>query len=98
MAKCPHMNFRADVRVNRISDTGRFSADVTIKCVECGVPMRFIGLPVGSDPEGACVNIDGTEARMAIAPRGEVASALEGGTDVGFTVRRIDVEGKDDNE
>lgn len=50
--------------------------------------MRFLGLPAGLDLEGAAVSADATEARLAIAPKGEVVTAIEGGTPVGFSVRR----------
>lgn len=87
MTKCQHTNFQSFVTVNRLEDTGRFSADVTIKCVDCETPFRFIGLPIGLDLNGASVSVDGTEARLAIAPEGEVITALDEGCD-GFTVRR----------
>jgi hypothetical protein len=84
--KCPHMEFTTEVDVNRLEDTGRFQADIRIKCVGCGIPFRFIGLPAGLDLNGAAVSVDGTEGRFAIAPKGEVITPLEGVG--GFTVRR----------
>lgn len=84
---CEHKDFAAEVDVHRLEDSGRFQADVRIKCTECGLPFRFIGLPAGLDLNGAAVSPDGTEARLAIGPKGEVMNALEGGP-VGFTVRR----------
>lgn len=86
VASCQHMNFDADVTVNRIEDTGRFNADVKIVCADCKVPFRFIGLPTGLDMNGAAVSVDGCEGRFAIAPKGEVVTPLEGVG--GFTVRR----------
>lgn len=83
---CAHEDFKANVNINRLEDTGRFSADVRIECVQCGVPMRFLGLPAGVDLEGASTSVDATEARLAIAPKGEVVSALEGAP-LGFSVR-----------
>lgn len=90
---CSHEQFDVSVMVNRVckdkSDTSviRFNADVKIKCHQCGVDFRFIGLPAGLDLNGAAVSIDGTEARLAIAPKGEVIAEIEGGP-VGFTVRK----------
>ena len=81
-----HQSFEADVTVNRLEDTGRFQADVRVRCVQCNTPFRFIGLPAGLDLNGAAVSVDGTEGRFAIAPKGEVVSPLEGVG--GFTVRR----------
>ena len=68
---CKHENHRAAVTVWRLSDTGRFTADITIKCSECGLPFRFLGLPAGLNLNGATVSVDGTELRVGIAPLGE---------------------------
>lgn len=91
---CQHENFDAEVNVARIQKSDadptihRWQADITIKCHECGLPFRFIGLPAGLDMNGAAVSVDGAEARLAIAPKGHVLTPLES-TDVqGFTVRR----------
>jgi hypothetical protein len=88
---CEHHNFTADVTVNRLpakegGPVERYSADVRVKCLDCGLPFRFIGLPAGVDLNGAAVSIDGTEARLAIAPKGQVITPLDGVT--GFTARR----------
>lgn len=87
--QCPHLRFSAEVQVDRIENPGgmRFMASVRIQCVHCETPMRFIGLPAGVDINGAMVDVDGTEGRFAIAPRGEVVAELEGAPQ-GFTVRR----------
>lgn len=87
---CEHQSFRANVTVNRLEDCGRFTADVKISCNDCGVDMRFIGLPCGVDLNGATVSADATEARLAIAPKGEVVPALEKGSVHGFSMRRKD--------
>lgn len=84
---CEHLNFAAEVDVNRLEDLQRFVADVRIHCADCGVQMRFIGLPAGVDLNGASVSADGAEGRFAIAPKGEVINAAEGAS-VGFTVRK----------
>ena len=89
MMSCLHMNFRAEIDVNRLEDSGQFQADVKIWCANCGLPFRFIGLPSGVDLNGAATSIDATEARLAIAPLGQVISVLEGGIH-GFSVRRVD--------
>lgn len=86
---CKHENFAANVDVVRLSDSGRFAADVRINCTQCGMPMRFIGLPCGLDLNGAATNPDATEARLAIAPKGEVISFLDGAP-MGFSIRRND--------
>ena len=89
MTDCLHnQNTHAVVEVTFLQDSGRYAADVRIRCRDCGTRFRFIGLPAGVDLNGAAVSVDGTEARLAIAPEGEVINALEGGTPSGFTVRR----------
>lgn len=70
MAACPHMNFAADVRVARLEDTGRFNAEVRIRCAECGKPFQFLGLEPGVDLDAARVSLDGLEANLAISPEG----------------------------
>lgn len=87
--KCDHPEFEASVEVSRLVDSGRFAADVRIHCRKCLVPMRFIGLPAGLDLNGAAVSLDATEARLAIAPKGEVIPELDGGEPSGFSVRRV---------
>lgn len=84
---CDHEKFAAHVVVNRLSDSGRFQADVRIQCSECGKPFRFIGLLAGLDLNGAATNPDATEARLAIAPEGEFISLLDDAL-VGFSIRR----------
>jgi len=81
------MEFSAEVDVNRLEDVGRFTADVRVKCSQCGEPFRFLGLPCGLDLTGASVSVDGTEAHLAIGTRETVANIIDGGV-TGFTVRR----------
>lgn len=88
MGKCPHMNFAAQVDVIRLEDSGRFSADVRIRCADCDTPFRFLGLPAGVDLNGATVSVDGEEARLAIGTPETVANIIDGVCPVGFTVRR----------
>ena len=85
---CPHEKFVCSVTVNNIDDIGRFLADVKIRCDQCGVPFRFIGLPAGVDLNGAATSIDATEACLAIAPKSEVIPPVEDENCVGFSVRR----------
>jgi len=83
---CEHRNFKAQVCVNRIEDVDRFVADVSIQCGDCGVQMQFIGLPCGLNLNGAAVSTMGTEARLAIAPEGEVVPPIDGPQ--GFSIRQ----------
>ncbi|MBR9764726.1 MAG: hypothetical protein GYB53_14660 [Rhodobacteraceae bacterium] len=74
---CKHTNFSASVKVVRLEDTGRFMAEVRIKCEVCGEPFQFLGLEAGLDMQGARVSIDGLEALMSIAPNSQVMSPLQ---------------------
>lgn len=88
---CEHKGFKAYVEVNRLEDSGLFNADLRIDCAECGLAFQFLGLPAGLNLQGAAVSIDGTEARLAIAPSGTAPTPLEDfGAVMGFTARRAD--------
>lgn len=91
VSRCKHENFNALVNVQRIEGgeggpVTRFMADVTVWCTACLTKFSFVGLPHGLDMNGAAVSVDGTEARLTIAPPGEVMTMLEGVT--GFTAKR----------
>lgn len=73
---CKHMNFKANVAVARLEDTGRFMADITVNCAECGEPFQFLGLDMGLNMQGATVSPDGLEARLAIHPNTQTMSPL----------------------
>ncbi len=75
--KCKHENFGARVNVNRLTDSGRFMADVTVGCRDCGTRFQFLGLEPGIDTGGSRVSIDGQEARLAICPAGDIPSPLQ---------------------
>lgn len=71
---CPHEDFHANVDVNRLHHgdddptiTG-FAAEVTIRCLNCEEPFRFIGLPAGMMPDRPACSPDETEARLPIRP------------------------------
>jgi hypothetical protein len=67
---CEHKDFEANVTVFRLEDTGRFTADVRIRCKECSEPFRFLGIQAGVSPYEPCVSIDGLELRAPIEPQG----------------------------
>lgn len=72
-AKCQHAEFLARVEVVQHPAVGhetRYMAEVTIVCMKCGIPMRFLGLPQGLDLAGASVSPDGREGRFACVPEG----------------------------
>lgn len=67
-ALCPHAQFTAAVNVARITDIGRFVADVRIRCEDCGLPFSFVGAPAGFDYNHPTVNVDATEINLPIRP------------------------------
>ncbi len=85
---CAHESFSAAVGVHRVQDGPDkpidFNADVRIKCAQCGLAFRFIGLPRGLNFDGPGMSVDGTEAHLAISPDG--LPSLAGGLR-GFTVK-----------
>jgi hypothetical protein len=86
--KCEHENFIANVTVNRILDIKRFTADVTVKCADCGLPFEFIGPECGFSYEGPTVNPSAQELRIPIRPKGcEILPGIKG--PAGFKVERV---------
>lgn len=67
---CRHLDFKANVGVARLKDSGNFIAEITIRCRDCGLPFQFNGLQPGLDLHGAAVSADGLEARISISPKG----------------------------
>lgn len=74
---CEHHKFDATVRVARIEDKGRFMAEVKIKCLDCGVPMQFMGLQPGLNFDGATVSLDGLEMNIGIHPQGQRPNPMQ---------------------
>ena len=66
--ECTHEDFHARVAVGRILDVGKFVADVTIKCADCGEPFRFVGVPAGISYDHPMISIDGLELHAPIEP------------------------------
>ena len=76
MTSCPHMNFAANVTVNRLEDTGRFIAEVTINCEDCGEKFQFLGLEPGLKLAGASVSLTGQVAHLSILPDSQAMSPM----------------------
>lgn len=86
MTRCTHnVAHTVDVKINYMEDTGQFMADVSIRCAQCGQPFRFLGLPLGLNMGGATMDIDGLQARLAVAPADRTMHPMEGLS--GFGVR-----------
>lgn len=83
---CPHLNFEADVQVDRIEDRGAFFVDVQVRCAECKVRFAFLGVERGLDYAKPMVSVDLFELRAPIAPDAHTTT-LMAGADTGFPVR-----------
>lgn len=84
---CEHRVFKANVDVNKLLDTGRFFADVTVECAECGQAFEFIGPASGVSIHEPRVSQGRLELRCPITPRGVRPPPMPAGTVLGFDVR-----------
>lgn len=80
--KCEHENFKANVIVNRLKDSGGFICDIRINCAECDLPFEFPGLPAGLSFSEARVSPDAQELRLPIKPKGTLVFPAVPGFDV----------------
>ena len=74
---CKHKEFKAIVNVTHLQDSGKFVAEISIKCVQCGTPFQFMGLPPGVNFDGATVSLDGKEVCIGIRPEGSTPNPLQ---------------------
>lgn len=65
---CPHPDFASEVDVNRLTDSGKFMADVRIRCTACGCRFSFLGLLGGLHFDEPRCGAFGLEARLPITP------------------------------
>lgn len=73
---CEHENFECQARIGRLSTVEggpitHYCANVTIKCTQCDDVFEFIGMPIGSSAYRPTCNMEGTEARFPITPKGQ---------------------------
>jgi hypothetical protein len=71
--ECSHESFLSNCNVYRLTEgeggrVSRFSAELTIECVQCCCQFQFIGVPMGSAPDYPTRNFDRTELRIPIEP------------------------------
>lgn len=69
---CPHLNFAANVEVNRIVEGDQipraYYADIRVKCADCKEPFRWTGLKAGLSFSRPRVSVDETELRAPLRP------------------------------
>ena len=76
-ADCKHLNFLSKADCERMVEEHELVAlpdkvkpqtvqvSLTIECLDCGAPLRFLGLRPGLNFQGAACSLDGLEARLA---------------------------------
>lgn len=85
---CKHLNFQAEVNVNRIAEKEggpitAYTADVHVSCADCGQPFRFKCPVVGVSPTQPAVSANGQELRCPIEPSdGTVLPGLSMGFEI----------------
>lgn len=69
---CLHLDFEANVVVNRIAEDGQvptaYVADITVCCAVCREPFRWTGLIAGLSYNHPMVSVDETELRAPLRP------------------------------
>lgn len=72
---CEHLDFRADVAVNRIGTEETpdgmpraYMADVRVVCADCGEPFRWVGLKAGVSFGRPTVSVDEAELHAPLRP------------------------------
>lgn len=68
---CLHTRFGGATKVNYLDDVGRWIAEITIECEQCGEKFRWSGVPSGFDVLRPMSSIDGLELRAPIEPQGD---------------------------
>ncbi len=69
---CNHPDFHTTVNVCRIEDTLSYDVEIRIRCISCGMPFRFKGLPHGISVTKPMLSIFGNEASLPIEPMYDV--------------------------
>jgi hypothetical protein len=71
---CPHENFEAFVDVGRITRSEddptvvAYSAEVRVKCVDCGETFRWCGVPAGMSSARPMCSVDETVLYAPLRP------------------------------
>lgn len=69
---CPHDHFDAHIGIQRLGDDDghitNFLAEITVKCVKCGVPFHFKCPDTGISFTKPTVNVGATTLHAPMAP------------------------------
>lgn len=65
---CRHTQINSEVRVQHLADTGKFIAELEVRCTVCGTPFRFLGPPTGLSFSTPTVNVLATTLHVPMEP------------------------------
>lgn len=71
---CPHEDFEVFAEINRLTASDDnptivgYSADIKVRCANCGEQFRWIGVPAGMSPRRPMCGIDETELHAPLRP------------------------------
>lgn len=74
------MNFAVKADVFRIENgkgvVTAYSAEIGVRCAECGVRFRWLGLGMGLSPDEPMTDVPGFELRAPITPDAHLTSLM----------------------
>lgn len=70
---CPHLTFRADVTVNRLTTEDEvtvigYAAEIQVRCEDCGEKFRWTGVPAGLSPRRPTCSVDESTLNAPLRP------------------------------
>lgn len=70
---CSHEKFMLKGNVSRLTDNDSgpvigYAIDVSVKCIQCGLPFRFKGFPYGYSRDEPRLSADSLELRAPLEP------------------------------
>lgn len=73
MARCDHAEFKADARIDRLTDKEGgpvigYTCELKVICAKCGLHFRFLGDKFGSSPHEPRLSADALTLRAPIEP------------------------------
>jgi hypothetical protein len=76
---CKHnVNTLASVTVTFVEDRNYYTADVEIRCRDCGTRFAFLGMQPGISQDRPMCSVGALEARLPIEPDAHATSLLAG--------------------
>jgi len=70
-ADCTHPEHSVFCGMAAMLDSGKWMAEIEIRCARCGEAFRFVGLPAGLSFEQPSTSIDGLQLLAPVEPEGE---------------------------